>query len=212
MRNPLRDPESNPFVQCYLDVAREVDHEFTRARRLHGNRIHCRQGCTDCCHHIFQISEVEAAYVSTGFRGLPDQQREKLSQNAKAHLRARDSIMQEHGYIEAWGNLPRPETRLACPALVDGLCSIYEFRPLICRKFGGPLHHPDKPGRIFACELNFSPGETIEDSKLVQIQTRTAGRWSGLQRDYDRAGGRRHELPITVAHAILHDFQDHLPK
>ena len=210
--NSSPEPESNPFVQRYLDVAREVGQEFTRARRLHGKRIHCRRGCTDCCHHIFQISETEAAYVSAGFGGLADRQREKLSENAKAYLRSRDTIMQEHGYIEAWGNLPRAETRLACPALVDGLCSIYDHRPLICRKFGVPLHYPDKPGRIFACELNFSPGEAIEDGKLVQIQTGTAERWSGLQHDYDRAGGLRHEFPITVAHAIPNDFQGHLPK
>ena len=212
MRNFFREPESNPFIQSYLDVAQEVDHEFARAHRLHGKWIRCRRGCTDCCHHIFQISEVEAAYVSAGFRGLADEQREKLSKNAAAHLRSRDTIMQEHGYIEAWGNLPRPETRLACPALVDGSCGIYDHRPLICRKFGVPLYYPDKPGRIFACELNFSPGEAIEDGKLVQIQTRTAERWNGLQQGYDSAGGLRHEFPITVAHAILNDFRGHLPR
>jgi Fe-S-cluster containining protein len=95
---------------------------------------------------------------------------------------------------------------LPCPALEDGVCTIYEQRPLICRKFGIPLYNPDKPGQVFACELNFKDGDEIADGQLVQIQTGIHQRWKALQADYNRAGAYRDPDPITVARAILEDF------
>ena len=61
-------------------------------------------------------------------------------------------------------SLPPPGLRLACPALEDGACQIYENRPLMCRKYGMPLYNPQKPEQVFACELNFKPGEEIGTS------------------------------------------------
>lgn len=112
------------------------------------------------------------------------------------------------GEPEAWGSLPPPGHRLACPALRNGVCTIYEYRPLICRKFGIPLYNPDKPGRVYACELNFRDGEGIEDNKLIQIQSGIHDDWKRVQAAYNDAGGRRDPSPITVARAIVEDFSD----
>ena len=202
----------NRLKECYEAVGREFAWNRKRHRRLMGHRMQCREGCTDCCHHVFHITEVEAAEVSRGVKSLPAETRRRLAENARAYLPARDELMRRHGFIQAWGSLPRPETRLACPALVEGACALYEHRPLICRKFGMPIHHPEQPGRIFACELNFRTGEAFEDSGLVQIQTSLAKDWDRFQTDYDRDGGTRDELPISVAHAILKDYEDHLPE
>ena len=102
--------------------------------------------------------------------------------------------------------------RLACPALVNGECAIYDERPITCRKFGMPLHHPEQPNRIFACELNFSPGESYEDPKLVSIQSGIAEQWTRLQSEFDARGGRRAEEPLSVADALLEDFSPYSPE
>ncbi len=200
------------LMECYAAIGREFARNCKRHRRLLQSRMQCRRGCTDCCHHIFHLTEVEAAQVSRDVKSLPPETRQKLVENARAYLPKRDEVMRRHGFIQAWGNLPRPETRLACPALVGGACTIYDHRPLICRKFGMPIYHPEQPARIFACELNFRPGEAFEDPHLVRIQTGLAEAWTGLQSDYDRDGGKRDELPISVAHAILKDYEGHLPR
>jgi hypothetical protein len=75
-----------------------------------------------------------------------------------------------------------------------------------------PLVDSREVRRVFACELNFRPGEHINDLELVEIQTALSENWSKVQRDYDHAGGRRHDLPISVADAILEDFEDYLPQ
>src|SRR5262249_30330370 len=155
--------------------------------KLHGDRIHCRPGCTDCCHHVFPISEIEAARIAVGLQHLTAEARQAIESRAREYVDAR---------------LLRG-TRLPCPALDQGTCSIYEFRPLMCHKFGMPLYNPDKPGRIFACELNFKDGEEIEDPQLIQIQTSIHQTWKELQADYEHLHGISEGPRLTVAHAIL---------
>ena len=51
-------------------VAAKWEAEFTRQKSHYGSKIQCRLGCTDCCHHLFRITELEAAYVSKGGKEL----------------------------------------------------------------------------------------------------------------------------------------------
>jgi Fe-S-cluster containining protein len=197
------------YVARYRDTCQEVEAEFARNVALYPGRIQCRRGCSQCCHQLFQITEIEAAVISRAMKTMPEGERADLQARALAYLPEREAIVKRHGMVEAWGKLPPEGTRLACPALgEDGACRIYEHRPLICRKFGMPLHNPQKPGQVFACELNFAAGEEIADDRLVQIQTGIYERWKGVQQDYNRAGGRRDERPVTVARALLEDFDD----
>ena len=169
----------------------------------------CREGCDACCYHPFSITEIEAARISGAVRAAPNGD---LRARAVAYLGQRSKLFARTGYIEARGNLPPTEARLACPALDEtGACRLYEHRPLICRRVGAPLAHPTEPGRIFACEKNFRPGQAFSDPKLVTIQLGLAGSKDELEREFDQAGGRRYSEPITVAHAILEDFRAYLP-
>jgi len=190
----------------YLEICTEVEREFLRARRLHGERIQCRPGCSDCCGQLFQITEIEAAFISHGVQKLDPSERQRMSARAAVYLEERRKLVATNGEPEAWGSLPPLGTRLPCPALEDGVCRIYDHRPLICRKYGIPLYNPEKPGRVFACGLNFKDGEPINDNRLIQIQTGIHERWKQVQADYNAAGGRRDADPITVARAMIEDF------
>jgi len=171
----------------YRAIVAAVDAEFARNRELHGERIHCRPGCSDCCYHVFSITEIEAERIAHGLELLAPEAREMMEARAREYMDAR---------------LLRG-ARLPCPALDQGICSIYEFRPLMCHKFGMPLYNPDKPDRIFACELNFKNGEEIDDPHLIQIQTEIHETWKGLQADYRQSHGSGESSRLTVAHAIL---------
>ena len=166
----------------YFEIVAAVDAEFSRSRRLHGDRIHCRAGCTDCCHHVFRITEIEAAQIIEGVQRLDPEVREAVEERARAYIEScRDAA----------------PARLACPALDGDVCTLYEFRPLICHKFGMPLYNPDRPDRILACELNFKSGEEIVDPDLVQIQTGIHRAWKQLRSEH--GDGER----LNVAQAIL---------
>lgn len=198
--------------RAYLDLACEWEAEFSRNRARYGEAIHCRRGCSECCSQLFQITEIEAAYISKGVKALPAERREGLRDRAQSYLPQRLALLSSRGVPDAWGALPPPGLRLPCPALVDGACSIYDHRPLICRRYGIPLYNPQKPDRIFACELNFTPGAEITDPDLIQIHTDLDHRWRAVQADYNESGGQRDSQPLTVARAILEDFEPYLPR
>jgi Fe-S-cluster containining protein len=67
----------------------------------------CGRGCSLCCHYRVEISAIEAALIQqeTG-RKMRKRQRE-----------------------------PRRVEGTPCPFLTEGACTIYEHRPLACRKF-----------------------------------------------------------------------------
>lgn len=143
---------------------------------------------------------------------MPAGKFEALRERAGAYLVERARMVAAKGEPEAWGSLPAPGSRLACPALgADGGCEIYESRPLICRKFGIPLWNPDRPGRVWACELNFKPGEEIDDPQLIQIQTGLHEEVKALQAEWNARGLPREGKPLTVARAIVEDFSGWLP-
>ena len=201
-----------PKFDSLKRLASDWEAEFARNKQLHGARIQCRRGCTDCCHHLFQITELEAAFISTAVKNLPAEKRQSLESRARKYTEERVKLLFDRQVPDAWGSLPPPGLRLACPALEDGACQIYEYRPLICRKYGMPLYNPQKPDRVFACELNFKPGEEIVDSQLVQIHTGLYDQAVKVQAEYNRQGGRRDSKPINVARAILEGFEAYLPK
>lgn len=199
---------THQFQERYQQTCREVEQEFERNRRLHGARIQCRSGCSDCCHQLFQITEIEAELIWQGVQAMAPEARERLQAKARDYLAEREKLT---GGPEQWGKLPPEGTRLACPALTeDGACGIYEHRPLICRRFGMPIFNPDRPDRVVACQLNFKPGDAIEDGQLVQIQTGIHHRWKAVQREYNEAGGYRSETPICVGSALIARCSDSL--
>jgi len=196
------------WMSEYHRVSAAYEEEFRRNRQLHGTRIRCERGCSECCHQLFQITELEAVEISRGVRSLPPEQAEVLRARADAYLSARKVLTGAPDEPEAWGSLPPPGSRLACPALDEGACAIYPHRPLICRKFGIPLWNPDRPGRVYACALNFREGDEIADGQLIQIQTALHVDWKGVQAAYSRAGQWRDPDALTVARAIVEDFSE----
>ncbi len=199
----------HPVEERYRELRAAADGEFRRNRKRYRRQMVCKSGCDACCYHPFSITEVEAARISAAVGKAPCPE---LRTRAAAYLEQRSALFARTGYIEARGNLPPAEARLACPALDEaGACRLYDERPLICRRVGAPMAHPTEPGRVFACEKNFRPGATLTDAKLVSIQFALAGSKDELEREFDRAGGRRYSEPITVAHAILADFRVYLP-
>jgi len=197
---------------AFQAIRRDADAELERNRKRYRRRMQCRPGCDECCRRLFQVSELEAAALSGSVAALEPELRRRLERRARAYLVRRREILAERGYVQTWGALPRAGERLECPALIDGRCAVYAARPISCRLYGAPLAYPSRPGRIFACELNFRPGERIPDPGLPERQAVLHQRIAELEAEYDRRGGRRFDEPVTVAHAIIEDFRRYPPE
>lgn len=86
----------------------------------------CESGCYYCCHNQVEMTAPEAL-VLAGFLAAhfsPDEIR--LVQD-----RAANSLTRQAGKSKI--QLAALRAEFPCPLLADGLCSVYEVRPLMCR-------------------------------------------------------------------------------
>lgn len=71
----------------------------------------CTRGCSHCCYVPVGLTALEADYI---------EDRTGHKQNAN---------------VESMGKARDPKEKTACPFLKDNECSIYEYRPMVCRAF-----------------------------------------------------------------------------
>ena len=160
-------PRSKEF-QDLEELLAEVDRNFAEVRQKYSREVRCRRGCTDCCYAPFDLSLVEAIYLGRAFRRLPRRQRREVERRLEK-------------YEKDWqAKVPKPVTpfvlstvRLRCPFLDDqGLCVVYEWRPVTCRIYGLPLAIE---GETFVCPRSgFEPGKTYPTVIFPEIVRRLA--------------------------------------
>jgi Fe-S-cluster containining protein len=104
--------------------------------------IRCERHCSDCCHAVFGLFLIEAAYLQQRFRQLDEVVREKalergrkLDQDLKRleeKVRTHENDPKMQGYVLA-------RERIRCPLLDEkDDCILYPHRPVTCRVYGIP--------------------------------------------------------------------------
>lgn len=103
-----------------------MDQKYREAAGHYG--FHCR-GCEDnCCYtRFYHHTLLEYLYIIQGFHTLDNEKQMDIKQRARDVCRKTDQA-DEKGL----------SVRLMCPLNVDGLCLLYEYRPMICRLHGIP--------------------------------------------------------------------------
>lgn len=147
------------MINSHLVTLRaRVDRHFGEAVARSPASFACRSGCDRCCHQRFGVFELEAAPIRAALADLAVLDPELRE---RVRTRGRDTSLD------------------ACALLVDGRCSVYDQRPVICRSHGLPIAVPDpspepggEPGgdaalRVDHCPLNFTDGEIPRASVLV---------------------------------------------
>jgi Fe-S-cluster containining protein len=154
------------FKNKFYDITGLIQREFDRNFELYGEKIQCRKGCSKCCSQIFRITLLDGWIIKQHIRSLPEEERNELQQKALQH-----------------------EEGLPCPALgLQGECTIYDARPVICRRFGMPIYDYKNPSNVHACELT--------DTLLIPNQTEIGLRWDELKMEFG-------EGSTTIAEAIV---------
>lgn len=82
--------------------------------QAHKAYICCKAGCSSCCEKgDYPVSELELKYLMQGFIELDSEKKLIVQKNIKTMQRGE-----------------------ACPFLIENLCSVYDYRPVICRVHG----------------------------------------------------------------------------
>lgn len=120
--------------------------------------IRCSKGCSHCCHEPVEIWPQEAALLIDAMhmagRELDRERLERQSASTVQHWRQ------------------QPQADRACVFLgADGACTVYEFRPNVCRKLlvvtdpalcDATHQRPDSVGRWFSWEAELMESAALE--------------------------------------------------
>ncbi len=110
---PVEDP-----LKAYAELLEKLDAFFRRVLERYGAEMRCAPGCTDCCQRSLCLFPFEVERMLNAAERLSGDRQEGIVQRAR---RAAD------------------DPGAACPFLCEGLCLIYEARPVICRTHGLPM-------------------------------------------------------------------------
>lgn len=163
-----------------------------------GSWLVCRPGCTQCCHGVFAMNQLDALRLQEGWRALAQQDREKA---LRIRERARQFLAEygaefpgslETGILgdseEEQDRFEDYANEVPCPVLdpTTGLCELYDSRPMTCRIFGPPVRSGEEgslgvcelcfqgasENEIAACEMQVDP-EHLEDDLVAQVEQET---------------------------------------
>jgi Fe-S-cluster containining protein len=226
------------FRKKFYDITNLVQQEFDRNLELYGDKIQCRRGCSKCCSQIFRITPLDGWIITEYVRSLPAEERNRLIEKAREYLnhltlRLNESLDTWRGDTEedlTTPPQPSPKGRevivkslspsgrdlergsgFPCPALgSEGECTIYDARPVICRRFGMPIYDYKNPDKVHSCDLNFKDGEEITDPLLIPNQTEIGRKWDEVKEEYNTSipptkgeSVKREGVGTTIAEAIV---------
>lgn len=138
----------NPSAQIYKELLEQLDEWFLAARGRHPDVVPCRSGCTACCHGPFDINAADVLLLREGLQTLSDEIRQDVTNRARVLLELMKQLEPDWGSdydVQAIGDdrFDAISEQLAaepCPLLGDdGACSVYPFRPMVCRMIGLPM-------------------------------------------------------------------------
>lgn len=138
----------NTLLDRYGALLSEVDGWFQRCLEHHPDLISCRNGCSECCRGLFDITLLDAYYLKRGFDMLPDSDKSELARTATRRLDLLSRV--NPAFVEPWllNGIPEDDWEALMPEDDEtpclllskrGGCLLYEYRPMTCRLNGIPL-------------------------------------------------------------------------
>lgn len=127
-----------PQAHALTDAMMTASTRFVEKR---GFPVSCRVGCAACCRHLVAVTPLEAFLLADAVNAL--------SPDAQAGVKTRAAAVVERLEVTGLGDKIRSglvgdegkavvsdyfKEQLACPLLVDEVCSVYEARPTGCRQ------------------------------------------------------------------------------
>lgn len=135
-----------PGLDNYRALLERIDDLCARTVQQFSGDISCHAGCDACCRHL-SVFAVEAAALRAALRNRPSEEADLIRRLAAT----------------------APSGR--CPLLHDGLCLLYEARPVICRTHGLPLMlGSEGEKRIDFCPENFKGVSSIPGSAIIDLE------------------------------------------
>jgi len=159
----------------YSVFLQKADYLFKTIQEKYPDSVRCKVRCCDCCHAIFGVFPIEAAFISYHFNRLERKARRDILRRAE---RAEAEMLKAKDTLKAFEDKPKMKVyglgkqRVRCPFLTDKEeCAFYDKRPVICRVYGVPYSlHKGKKEHSYVCGLSgFEKNVSYPTVKLENI-------------------------------------------
>jgi len=187
----LKTDKLSYFLDQLKLIYAEMDQKYKVAADYYD--FHCR-GCEDnCCltrfyHHTY----LEYFYILKGYSDLLSEKKITVKERATDVCKKTADLDEKNQKV-----------RLICPLNDNGLCILYDYRPMICRLHGisHELHRPD--GQIIygpGCEAftKLSEGKGYFKFDRTPFYLKMAN----LERDLKKELGITQKIKMTIAEMI----------
>lgn len=212
-----------PYFAEYEQLVAEVDAVFAKVSGDWTDCVTCKQGCSDCCHAVFDLSLIESVYVNSKFaQHFPfGPVRSQVMQMAAET--DRDLVLLKKRYFKAMkdtrGELEALDkavegvmddaarVRIRCPLLLPNeSCGLYAYRPITCRLYGIPTAFGGK-GHVCG-QSGFEPGKGYPTVHLDKIQDRLDKLSFELQQGVGSRYKELHKVYVPLSMALMTKYDD----
>jgi len=204
----------------YRELLKEVDTWFSQCSLVAGEQISCQRGCSACCRGLFDITLLDARLLRDGFEQLDTANKQMIKAAARQSIATIRTIWPDFDQPYLFNSYPEEEWDLVmpeedenpCPLLgKNGLCLVYDSRPMTCRLNGIPM--VDTSGEILFdewCSLNFTSVDPLLIKGLRFHFNEIFTQEQLLFREFTRRLFSKafNELDTIIPAAVLIDF-DH---
>ena len=210
-------PDLSDIFTRYEALRAEADAIFAKVKHDLPQCVVCKEGCSDCCNALFDLSLVEAMYLNKLFVDTYPygQQRSDILERA-AESDRRLTKLKRDMYRATRDGKKTPEDvmkevahlRMRCPLLGDDdRCLFYAQRPITCRLYGVPTAILGK-GHVCG-HSGFEQGKPYPTVHLDKIQERLHALSAEIK---ERCGSRFKELeevyiPLSMTLLTKYDEQ-----
>jgi Fe-S-cluster containining protein len=208
-------PDLGDIFEGYEQLQREADALFEHVRRDNSDCVHCREGCSDCCHALFDLSLVEAMYINRSFLTSFDYgpQRSEIMTRASRTDRDLTKLKRKMFQAERDGSPAEvimarvAEAKIPCPLLDENeCCLLYEARPVTCRIYGVPTVIA---GRTHVCGFSgFQKGRRYPSVFLDKMQARLDEMSYAIKLAVNSRFSALHEIYVPLSMALLTNYDE----
>jgi Fe-S-cluster containining protein len=185
-------PEENFVRAVYSSVDEAVACVLDRLRSEDGIVPSCKLGCCHCCryHIVMNIAEARtlAQYVKREFSA---EQRKALRMRTKRWHEWDDSLRGGRPSVGTARQTDPSPYDPCCPLLVNGTCSAYGVRPIVCR-----THFVSSPP--LSCHAANDPESAEESPLVIEVAIAVTNRFSMAIKDHIEKAGLDYSRSMTL--------------
>jgi Fe-S-cluster containining protein len=203
-----------PYFKKYEALVAKAEAVFEQVKSKFPDEVKCKEGCSDCCHALFDLALIEALYINFRFNEqFEGKEKNDLIEKAskadrqiykvkKEAFRSAQGGKEEDAVVEEVG-----QKRIRCPLLGEkDLCKMYAFRPIACRVYGIPQAVGGK-GRT--CGFSgFKPGESYPTLNHDIIHDQLMAISSELVQAIRSKHTQMAEVLVPLSMALITDYNE----